>query len=261
MILVDLHTHTNRSDGIPSVQQVEAFCIQNEMGVAITDHNEIRGSLDLLHRDQVPCLPGIEVGTEEGIEFLVYFNNGADLEQFYIEQVEPGLRPRFMVRSYIKSIPMLEAAADMGAYISMAHPYAFGRKSLDYHRQKDGQYKPFVEKAIEIVNAVEKFNGGVPAGVNAKAKDLHLELEKNFTVGSDSHLLATYGSVGVKLELTMEARSIQLFDTVKAFKYAEVIDGNLTSVFKTVPIIMLKHTLFFFSKGNARKYEREVPAL
>ena len=42
-LLVDTHVHTHYSDGIAGVPRIERFCRDRGMGVAVTDHNEIRG--------------------------------------------------------------------------------------------------------------------------------------------------------------------------------------------------------------------------
>src|SRR3954466_10505989 len=131
-LLVDTHVHTRYSDGIAGIPRIERHCRNRGLGVAVTDHNEIRGATELYERDRVPVIPGIEVGTEEGIDLLVYFDSADPLEEFYADAVEPFLRTRFMVRSWIRTERCLAVAREMGAFISLAHPFALGRKSLDY---------------------------------------------------------------------------------------------------------------------------------
>ena len=114
-LLVDTHVHTHYSDGIASVARVERFCGDRGIGVAITDHNEIRGATSIYERERTPVIPAIEVGTEEGVDLLVYFSRAELLEDFYREGVEPYLRSRFMSRSWIQSIDCLRTAKEMGA--------------------------------------------------------------------------------------------------------------------------------------------------
>ena len=134
-LLLDTHVHTRYSDGTASLEQIVRHCRGRSLGVAVTDHNEIRGAVALCERDTVATIPGIEVGSEEGFDLLVYFSDPARLEEFYIDSVEPYRRSRFMVRSWVRAANCVQAAREMGGYISLAHPFAFGRKSLDYHRR------------------------------------------------------------------------------------------------------------------------------
>ena len=87
-LLVDTHTHTHYSDGIASVARIERFCNRQGIGISVTDHNEIRGSTSMSERERVPVIPGIEVGTEEGVDLLVYFASPERLKQHL--GVEPG---------------------------------------------------------------------------------------------------------------------------------------------------------------------------
>lgn len=247
LTFIDLHTHSHFSDGLPSVSQIEDDCRRKEIGLALTDHNQIRGSVLLSQRERVLCVPGIEVGTREGMEFLVYFPEPGLLEDYFMRAVEPYLLSRFLVRSRIPTIECLEIARDMGAYISLAHPFAFGRKSLDFQKRKTSE--AFVEEVISRVDAVELFNGGVPAKVNRQAADFLSEMDKPITVGSDSHRLKTYGSCGVYLQGDRPTGPAPLFELL-AGNSVHKTEQSHGSIAIQLPIIMIKHTLFFIAAGN-----------
>ena len=151
----------------PSVPRIERFCDARGIGVAVTDHNEIRGATSLCERGRVPVIPAIEVGTEEGVDLLVYFPQRRALEAFYRRR--RAIFP-FTVhgRSWIQTIDCLRIAKEMGAYVSLAHPFALGRKSLDYQHGRHGQ--PFVTSVMEAVDAIELHNGGVHRQANRKAR-------------------------------------------------------------------------------------------
>ena len=240
----DLHTHSNFSDGLPSIDRIEDRCLRDRLSISLTDHNEIRGSVQLNERGQISCLPGIEVGTREGLEFLVYFGCPGQLEDYYRRAVEPFLLSRFMVRSKVSSIDCLEAAKEMGAYVSLAHPFAFGRKSLDFQRASRKTTHTFVEEVVERIDAVELYNGGVPPKVNRRAASFLESIDKPITVGSDSHRLRTYGSCGVYLNAKPSTDAATLFATIsdQSVQDTETRAGSVTL---TLPIIMLNHTLFF----------------
>ena len=240
----DLHTHSNFSDGLPSIDRIEDRCLRDRLSISLTDHNEIRGSVQLNERDQISCLPGIEVGTKEGLEFLVYFGCPGQLEDYYRRAVEPFLLSRFMVRSKVSSIDCLETAKEMGAYVSLAHPFAFGRKSLDFQRASRKTTHTFVEEVVERIDAVELYNGGVPPKVNRRAASFLESIDKPITVGSDSHRLRTYGSCGVYLNAKPSTDAATLFAAISD----QTVHDTRTragSVTLTLPIIMLNHTLFF----------------
>src|SRR5688572_3701118 len=184
-LLIDTHVHTRYSDGTAGIPRIERHCRDRGMGLAVTDHNEIRGAVHLFERERVPAIPGIEVGTEEGVDLLVYFDSAQLLEDFFREAVEPFLRTRFMVRSWIRTLRCLQCAKEMGGYISLAHPFALGRKSLDYQHGRHG--KPFVQTIMECVDAIELYNGGVHRQANLKASEYAAVAGKRLTVGSDAH--------------------------------------------------------------------------
>ncbi len=252
-LLVDTHVHTRYSDGFAGIARIERHCQRRALGLAVTDHNEIRGAIHLYERDRVPVIPGIEVGTEEGVDLLVYFATGEALEEFYIGAVEPFLRRRFMVRSWIRAVDCLQAARDLRGYVSLAHPFALGRKSLDYQHGRRG--KSFVATVMEGVDAIELHNGGVHWQANLKARQYAATAGKRLTVGSDSHRLGTIGSCGTYLSTTRGTSPADLFDSLKSsadlrFK----VKGSASAA--TLPmlgIIALKHTHHFMRPSQRRK--------
>jgi len=251
-LLVDTHVHTRYSDGLAGVARIERFCRDRVFGLAVTDHNEIRGAVKLYERERVPVIPGIEVGTEEGVDLLVYFPSADALEDFYIEAVEPYLRHRFMVRSWIQAVDCLQAAKEMGGYVSLAHPFALGRKSLDYQHGRRG--KPFVQTILDGVNAIELHNGGVHRQANLKAKEYCVTAGKRLTVGSDSHRLGTIGSCGTYLTAASVNSPAALFESLKTTADLQFKVRNNASA-ATLPllgIIALKHTHHFVRATKRR---------
>jgi predicted metal-dependent phosphoesterase TrpH len=252
-LLVDTHVHTRYSDGIAGIPRIERYCRQRGLGVAVTDHNEIRGAAELYERERVPVIPGVEVGTEEGIDLLVYFASADPLEEFYIDAVEPFLRTRFMVRSWIRTERCLAVAREMGAFVSLAHPFALGRKSLDYQHGRHG--KSFVRAVMDGVDAIELHNGGVHRQANLRAKEYAETAGKRLTVGSDSHRLGTIGTCGTYLRTAGDPSPAALFHSLKAsddlrFK---VKGGGTAAALPLLGIIALKHTHHFMRATPRRK--------
>jgi predicted metal-dependent phosphoesterase TrpH len=252
-LLVDTHIHSRYSDGIAGIPRIERFCQNHGLGVAVTDHNEIRGSISMIERERVPVIPGVEVGTEEGVDLLVYFAAPERLEEFYKEALEPYLRPRFMSRSWVQSLDCLQVAKEMEAYVSLAHPFAFGRKSLEYQHGRRG--KSFVESVMDAVDALELYNGGIQKEANRKAKEYAATAGKRLTVGSDSHRVGTIGSCGTYLRPAAGTAPAQMFASLKtAGDLRFKMQGSASTT--TIPmfgLIALKHTRHFVQAGSRAK--------
>ena len=80
---VDMHMHSNVSDGINKVETIFKKAKKKGFGVSITDHNEIKGSIKACRQKSVMIIPGIEVNTMEGPDDLFYFYNVDELKEFY----------------------------------------------------------------------------------------------------------------------------------------------------------------------------------
>jgi len=142
MGLADLHIHTIYSyDGTASVPAVITRAKQNGLDViAITDHDEISGSLKALElspRHGVEVIPGIEVTTAEG--HLLALN--------VIEEIQRGL-------------PLMDTilkVGELGGFCIAPHPMAdgIGMKSLSAYsimkalRDRD---------AAQILIGIETYN-------------------------------------------------------------------------------------------------------
>jgi predicted metal-dependent phosphoesterase TrpH len=252
-LLVDTHVHTRYSDGMAGIPRIERHCKNREIGLAITDHNEIRGSAEASERERVPLIPGIEVGTEEGLDLLTYFESPEVLEDFYRDAVEPFLRTRYMVRSWIRSERCLAVAREMGAFVSLAHPFALGRKSIAYQHGRRG--KTFVRAVVDAVDAIELYNGGVHRRANLRASEYAAGAGKRLTVGSDSHRLGTIGSCGVYLRPAMKQSSAELFESLTSgdnMRFKTKRSAAAASL-PLLGIIVLKHTHHFVRATPQRK--------
>ncbi len=245
MIPVDLHCHSNYSDALPSIEKIEAHCLRENMGIALSDHNEIRGSLKLAERGRIPLIPAIEVGTLEGPDILVYFRHCREMEDFFIRHVEPFLFSRFMVRSRIETLPMLEAAASYDTFISMAHPYASGRKSILY----DGHSESMKKGLLKRINGVEIFNGGISADRNRQATRLVKRTGKKITAGSDAHELKHFGSVHVKMSPSDPLNREELFTLLTENEFPPLF----TRLHKRTRRVNLKHVSYFLKRGRRNR--------
>ena len=71
--VVDLHFHSHYSDGLNGVAKIAERARKLGIGIAITDHNEIRGALEMEQYGDIFSIPGIEITSAEGSHLLVYF--------------------------------------------------------------------------------------------------------------------------------------------------------------------------------------------
>lgn len=142
MGLADLHTHTIYSyDGTAPVPAVLNRAKQVGLDVlAITDHDEIAGSLkalELAPKYGVQVLPGIEITTAEG-DLLAYN---------IFQKVDAGL-------------PLVETVlrvGELGGFCIAPHPMAggLGMKSLSAYSIKRALRKPDV---VQILIGIETYN-------------------------------------------------------------------------------------------------------
>ncbi len=243
----DLHYHSNFSDGMASIIDIEEKCLRENMGVILTDHNEIRGSLKLLERNKILTVPAIEAGTKEGLEFLIYFKRPEDLEFFYVKQIEPFRYKRFMVKMKNYVEPILEAANDLDTFISLAHPYAFKKKSVDKHLNNPNM----LNYMYDNIDAIEIFNGSLFKEINEKALMLKNKINKKITLGSDGHEISSLGLVNVTFEKENIIFSEDLYEELKNNNFSSYITSTKVNKVNTGWIITKNHTKYFFTSGKS----------
>lgn len=217
ILFVDTHVHTTYSDGEAGLPAVEEACRRKSLGVCITDHNEIRGSLRLWERRSVPTTPSLEIGSRERIELILYFRQPWECEDFFRREVEPYRRKQwyaFLPRSLDY---LVKAAAEREALISLPHPYAPLWKNVDYGRKRRGA----IQRAMGRADCIEVYNGSLNPGANERAVSLCRELACTPLGGSDAHRIEQVGSVVVAFEQGVTSEN--LFDLIKHGQVAGVL--------------------------------------
>lgn len=244
---IDLHTHSIFSDGSSTLYQIEEKAKREGIGIALTDHNEIRGSVRLFENQKIISIPAIEAGTREGLEFLIYFQNPADLEEFYKRAIEPNRKFRYMVQINISTEELLRVANEYLTFISLAHPYGFWKKSINYHIQNE----KLIKTIMDGIDSVEIYNGNLSDKVNNFAFDLFSQYENlAMTVGSDAHNIESFGKVTAKF--IFDKNNPHLFDG-----FLQLVENNLQidtkssiSKFKTMYNIALNHSRYYIDGGT-----------
>ena len=163
MITADLHVHSKYSrDSLLHPRKIVKAAISKGLNcIAVTDHDTVRGGVELLReakefKDFI-AIPGVELKTDIG-----------DVTILFIEE-EIKLRRFNEVMDYVKSIDAITV---------LPHPY---RK----HRM--------IEDAARAVHAIEVLNARTDRRANLKARLLALKLGKPMTAGSDAHTLFEIG--------------------------------------------------------------------
>jgi len=178
MGLADIHMHSIYSyDGTASVTAILKRAEQIGLDViAITDHDEINGSLkalELAHKYGVEVIPGIEVTTAEG-----------DLLALNVtEKIE---RDRPLIETVLR-------VAELGGFCVAPHPMAggFGMKSLSAYSILKALREPDVAHtllALETYNAttIDKMS-------NHYARILADRIDIAQTASSDAHIVEAIG--------------------------------------------------------------------
>lgn len=169
----DLHIHTHYSPcstNKPAGILARAKKIGLD-GIAITDHNEIKGALEAKALNKDPnfeVIIGEEVMTDQ-CEVLVYYVK---------EKIKPG-----------KYEDVIKEIQKQGAICSIAHPFSGGGRA-----HVDSEFFEKLPREL-LPDAIETFNGRIIIpSANKRAKALAERLGLAQTGGSDGHLLFEIGT-------------------------------------------------------------------
>ncbi|MBT3463946.1 PHP domain-containing protein [archaeon] len=208
---VDMHYHTTFSDGTSSTDEILKKIRKKGIGVSITDHTEIKGSVEIFKKKKESdfIIPGIEVMSKKGFDVLFYFYDVETLVEFYKKEIEPYKDQS--IRNMKTTLSFMEIVSLRKKYkciASLAHPfgYTIRAKPLDIENQGD---------IFSKVDAIEVINGSNNPKLNIKALDLQKKTKLGYTGGSDGHCLKYLGNT-----LTcVKARNIKEFlDGIKQKK-------------------------------------------
>ncbi|HUM44554.1 MAG TPA: PHP domain-containing protein [Fervidobacterium sp.] len=182
--MIDLHIHSKYSfDSLLSPRTILKVAKKKGLtGIAVTDHNTIRGGLEVrkINKDRdFTVIVGSEIQTDIG-----------DII---------GLCVNEEIKSRI-SIEVIEEIKDQGGYVVLPHPFR-GHKLNQY--------------IIELSDAVEVFNGRSTAEENFKALELAKRYNKPFTAGSDAHFAAEIGYTHMMINVhsLKDIKSEAIFDS------------------------------------------------
>lgn len=189
--VVDLHFHSNYSDGLNSIPKIAAKARELGIGIAITDHNDIRGALEIDTYDDIFSIPGIEITSSEGSHLLVYFYETKELQRFYDKDVAPHMGHGVMSSLNLSMEQVIQRAKNYKCVIIFAHPYCAmytGVCNIQFSQAA-------LDRLFRMVHGVEVINASNLNKWNLKCSVLGFNLNKSMVGGSDGHSLSHMGRV------------------------------------------------------------------
>ncbi|MEJ2156841.1 MAG: PHP domain-containing protein [Desulfobacteraceae bacterium] len=187
--VVDLHFHSHYSDGMNRIPKIAERAKSLGIGIAVTDHNEIRGAIEIDADEEVFTIPGIEITSAEGSHLLIYFYETKDLETFYIQHVEPFMGPDVMSSLQLTMEQVIRRARTFDCVIIFAHPYCAmytGVCNVQFSLEDR-------ERLFDQVDGVEAINASNLNKWNLKCAVLGFNLNKAMAGGSDGHSIGHMG--------------------------------------------------------------------
>ena len=173
-MIYDLHIHSiySKDSFLKPVEILHHARKKGLSGVAITDHNSIKGGimcLKLNSDDNFHVIVGSEIKTEYG-----------DLIGLFLQED---------IKS-VKFIETVEEIKDQGGLAILAHPF---RKEKKLNSDIPSEY-------LKKVDCIEVFNARSPHFSNLKAFNLAIEYKKPMSAGSDAHLGFEIGRGKLKID-------------------------------------------------------------
>jgi len=201
----DFHSHSHYSkDSLINPRTFIDRCVSKGVTcIAVTDHNEIEGAFvieKLARESQAPLkvLIGEEVKTAEG-EIIGLFLK---------EKIARDMSPEDTVR----------AIHDQGGLAVIPHPYDIFRRSVLTDEA--------IERVKHDVDAIEGFNcRNILGKHDAKARALASEVDKPFTLGTDSHSPMELGGAHLEID-DFETPD----DLLRVLRGGRIVGGRATPV-------------------------------
>ncbi|MEX2582655.1 MAG: PHP domain-containing protein [Gemmatimonadota bacterium] len=173
LLRVDMHLHTYRSFDCLS-RPGDILAAARALGldrIVVTDHNEIRGALELREMDPERVIVGEEVKTGEGFDVIGIF----------LDELIPKGTPARETCGRIR---------EQGGVVYLPHPF-------DTSRSGGGE---LLSALTDLIDIVEVHNARCwPTTLNDRALKWAEENEKLMGAGSDAHTVAELGRGFVEL--------------------------------------------------------------
>jgi len=189
--VVDPHFHSHYSDGYNSVAAIVKKARELNIGIAITDHNEIRGAVELDRYKKLLTIPGIEITSAEGTHILVYFYDVKAMKSFYKNDLQPNMGPDIMNSTSLEMEEIIERARNFETVVVFPHPYSATFTGI--HNSYFSEER--LDRLFKMVDGIEVINAENLNKWNLRSALLGFNLDIGVTGGSDGHRLAQMGKV------------------------------------------------------------------
>jgi len=252
---VDMHCHTDHSDAPVSIGNALAKARMRGIGLAITDHNEVSGSLFAVKQGKdLMIIPGIEVSALDGPHILVYFYSPADLLDFFHRHIEKKRQasPFLAIRS--STLDILDQADDYSCIRAAAHPYGYLIFNKGVGRCVERSYLP--NEILARFDAAEAICGGMTRSGNVRAMHLAERYHLGIVGGSDAHLLYDYGNV---LTFSRASSADDFLDNIR--KHQNFVIGKEKNIFEKglMGTAMIARYLPYTIPSLSIHYEQNIP--
>jgi predicted metal-dependent phosphoesterase TrpH len=187
--VVDLHFHSHFSDGLNRIDKIADRARKLNIGIAVTDHNDIRGALEIDQHQDILSIPGIELTVAEGSHLLVYFYQIQALRRFYEQVVAPNMGSGVMSSLGLTMAEAIERARRYRCVIIFPHPYCTAYTGVCNLQFSDYQ----LNQLLQMVDGVEVINASNLNKWNLKCGILGFNLGNAMVGGSDGHALNHMG--------------------------------------------------------------------
>ena len=187
--VVDPHFHSHYSDGYNSVAAIVKRARELNIGIAITDHNDIRGAVELDRYKNLLNIPGIEITSKEGTHLLVYFYDVNGLKLFYKNDVQPNMGHDIMSSTSLEMEVIIERARTYDSVVVFPHPYSATFTGI--HNSYFSEER--LARLFKLVDGIEVINAENLNKWNLRSALLGFNLDIGITGGSDGHRLAQMG--------------------------------------------------------------------
>jgi predicted metal-dependent phosphoesterase TrpH len=200
MLKLDLHIHSQYSeDGAGSPKEIIKILQKKRLnGMAITDHNTVKGGLEALKvapKDFI-VIPGVEVSTKDG--HIVGLN--------IKENISRGLT----------AVETVDKIIEQGGTPIVPHLF----RSMSGIKEKN------LKKVLGKISAIEVFNGCSVPQSNLKAMKIAKKYSLGGTGGSDSHIPSFVGNAYTLVDTTDKTSDsiISLIENKKTWGEGATLD-------------------------------------
>jgi len=201
--VVDFHFHSRYSDGINTIPEIVERVRQQKIGIAITDHNEIKGAVEIDQYDDILSIPGIEVTSKEGTHILIYFYDIESLKQFYKNSVRPYMGSNIMSSTKLEMEEIIAQARRYKSVVISPHPYCAAYTGIHNHHFPEERFN----NVLDLIDGVEVINSENLSKWNIKGALLGFNLDKALIGGSDGHRISQMGGAVTYVQCKKDRKS------------------------------------------------------